>query len=112
MTTFRKRIIKTSCVVFIPFFIRGETASTSQWLLMMVNQRETPIRVYLIDSFDCFFSHQKIDKIIEYIVRSFKSDEGEKEVVVYDVKITQQRTGWECGYRVIRMVGLPMDSDF
>ena len=108
--TFKKKIIKENCVVFIPFFIRWETRNDSHWLLFMIDQRNINTEIFVVDSFDCYFNQIKVHYLINSTIRSFPTDSIE-ETVVTIVKPIEQKTNFECGYRVIKMVDFVVVND-
>ena len=68
----------------------------------------------MIDSFTTYFKNTRTKTIVNIIIEAFKeSDDSTKLVIsVMNVIMTKQRTGWEYGYRVIKIVDLLIQSDF
>ena len=103
--TFSRLIVHPRCIVIFPFFIR----SPGHWLLIVIDQRIVDdIKMFICDSYDMFFQNENICFFINYIGRALKKE----EMIVECVMMTNQRTGWECGYRVMKMVDLLLQNDF
>ena len=111
ITTFNRKIVHDQKVVLVPFFLRGIDQFSSHWMLIIVDQRGSCVKVFVVDSFANNFGDARIEHFIQYVKRAFQMEENRKDVVVHNVKITPQRTNWECGYRVLKLIDLLLQEN-
>ena len=99
------------CLGFV--YIRKETPESSHWLLIIIDKSFDHVEVYVIDSFNCYFNHSRTKNVITTIIDAFKETEnGDKQVNINYVRIINQKTNWECGYRVIKIAKMFIENDF
>ena len=106
-------IVGNNKYCFIPLFIRKRPIKSSHWLLIFLDKSFELIQVYVIDSFNHYFTHKKTLSTISMIIDAFKDTENfNKEVTVSNVKILDQLTYWECGYRMIKVAKILTENNF
>ena len=98
----KRIVVGNNKICFVPVFIRNETEESSHWLLIVIDKSFVLTQIYVIDSFECYFKHKRTKSTITTIIDAFKEKENQQVNVNY-VKITNQLTNWECGYRIIKI---------
>ena len=96
--TFKKLFFNQNTTSFIPFFIRKETVENSHWIILMIKYFKQ-IELFIIDSLNNCYNEPSVSRFIDKFVEICEKEKIELEV--FDVKIVNQITNFECGYRVI-----------
>ena len=77
----------------------------------MIDQRTQYVKVNIIDSFTSFFDHKNIKKFDSYVERVIKERRNTNPLTVCNIQMTRQKTCWECGYRVLKVIQLLLENN-